>query len=54
MTEDENKKIDNIDDMEEKAKNKKIKTRNNSIKEDSSFNKNILFSSCKKEEENEI
>ena len=56
MTEDENKKINSIEDMEknEKEKNKKVKTRNNSIKEDSSFNKNILFSSCKKEEENEI
>jgi len=56
MTEDENKKINSIEDMEknEKAKNKKVKTRNNSIKEDSSFNKNILFNSCKKEEENEI
>ena len=56
MTEDENKKINSVDDMEknEKAKNKKEKTRNNEIKEDSSFNKNILFSSCKKEEENEI
>jgi hypothetical protein len=56
MTEDENKKINSVDGMEknEKAKNKKEKNRNNEIKEDSSFNKNILFSSCKKEEENEI
>jgi hypothetical protein len=40
MTEDENKKINSVDDMEknEKAKNKKEKIRNNEIKEDSSFN----------------
>ena len=56
MTEDENKKINSVDDIEknEITKNKKAKTRNNIIKEDSSFIKNMIFSSCKKEEENEI
>ena len=56
MTEDENRKINNLDEVEknEKAKIKKSKTKNNVKKQDSSFNENILSSSSKKEEENEI
>ena len=56
MTEDENIKINNLDEVEknEKAKIKKSKTKNNVKKQDSSFNENILSNSSKKEEENEI
>ena len=56
MTEDENKKINNMDEIEnlENTKDKQVKTRNNINKENSPLNKNILLNIIKTDEENEI